>query len=210
MLEAIDLTVHRGDRRVFAGLRFAVGEGHCLQVVGDNGAGKTTLLRTLAGLLEPDEGEVHWNGQRVHTRGLEFQREFVYLGHQPPLKDDLTGRENLRFGLALRGNVPEDGAGSAIDAALDDVGATTLGDRLVRSLSTGQRRRIALAALRLKPARLWLLDEPVTNLDAAGQAMVASMVVAQLEAGGVVVAATHQDLGLAPGRCRQLLLGRRT
>ena len=209
MLEAIDLTVHRGDRRVFAGLRFAVSAGHCLQVVGDNGAGKTTLLRTLAGLLEPDEGEVRWNGQRVETRSLEFQRDFVYLGHQPPLKDDLTGRENLRFGLALRGTAPAGGAERAIDAALAEVGAAALGDRLVRSLSTGQRRRIALAALRLTAARIWLLDEPVTNLDAAGQAVVAAMVASQLDAGGIVVAATHQDLGLAPARCPQLVLGRR-
>ncbi len=209
MLEAIDLTVHRGDRRVFAGLQFAVSGGHCLQVVGDNGAGKTTLLRTLAGLLEADEGEVRWNGQPVDTRSLEFQREFVYLGHQPPLKDDLTGRENLRFGLALRSALPVRGREPLIDAALADVGAAALGDRPVRSLSTGQRRRIALAALRLTPARIWLLDEPVTNLDAAGQGVVASMVARQLDAGGVVVAATHQDLGLAPERCPKLLLGGR-
>jgi heme exporter protein A len=209
LLEAIDLTVHRGDRRVFAGLQFAVSGGHCLQVVGDNGAGKTTLLRTLAGLLEADEGEVRWNGQPVDTRSLEFQREFVYLGHQPPLKDDLTGRENLRFGLALRSALPVRGREPLIDAALADVGAAALGDRPVRSLSTGQRRRIALAALRLTPARIWLLDEPVTNLDAAGQGVVASMVARQLDAGGVVVAATHQDLGLAPERCPKLLLGGR-
>lgn len=211
MLEAIDLTVHRGDRRVFAGLRFAVDGGHCLQVVGDNGAGKTTLLRTLAGLLEPDAGEVRWDGRRVDTRSLEFQREFVYLGHQPPLKDDLTGYENLRFGLDLRGAAAPDGdLTPVIDAALAEVGAAALGDRPVRSLSTGQRRRIALAALRLTPARIWLLDEPVTNLDAAGRAVVAAMVAAQLDAGGVVVAATHQDLGLAPERCPRLLLGGRT
>jgi heme exporter protein A len=209
LLEAIDLTVHRGDRRVFAGLRFAVSGGHCLQVVGDNGSGKTTLLRTLAGLLEADQGEVRWNGQRADTRSLEFQRDFVYLGHQPPLKDDLTGRENLRFGMALRSALPARGGEPAIDAALAEVGAAALGDRPVRSLSTGQRRRIALAALRLTPARIWLLDEPVTNLDAAGQGVVASMVAMQLDSGGVVVAATHQDLGVAPERCPKLRLGGR-
>jgi heme exporter protein A len=145
----------------------------------------------------------------VRTRSLEFQREFIYLGHQPALKDDLTGRENLRFGAALRGATPPGSLGPAIDAALADVGAAALGDRPVRSLSTGQRRRIALAALRVSAARLWLLDEPVTNLDAAGQAVVASMVAAQLEAGGIVVAATHQDLGLGSGRCAQFVIGRR-
>lgn len=194
---------------MFSGLRFAVSPGQCLQVTGANGAGKTTLLRTLAGLLEPEDGEIRWSGQPVRTRSLEFQREFIYLGHQPALKDDLTGRENLRFGAALRGATPPGGLGPAIDAALADVGAAALADRPVRSLSTGQRRRIALAALRVSAARLWLLDEPVTNLDAAGQAVVASMVAAQLEAGGIVVAATHQDLGLGPGRCAQFVIGRR-
>ena len=209
LLEAIDLTVFRGDRRVLAGLRFAVAAGHCLQVVGDNGAGKTTLLRALSGLIEPDEGEIRWGGRAVDPRTPEFQREFVYLGHYPPLKDDLTGRENLRFGMALRGVAPAGGAAAAIDAALAEVGAAAFGDRPVRSLSTGQRRRIALAALRLASARIWLLDEPVTNLDAAGQGVVGAMVAAQLSTGGIVVAATHQDLGLSPGTCTQMPLGRR-
>lgn len=193
---------------MISGLSFAVAAGRCLQVVGHNGAGKTTLLRVLSGLLEPDEGEVRWEGRPVDLRSPEFQREFAYLGHQPPLKDDLTGRENLRFSVALRGNLPVRGGDMAIDAALADVDAAGFSDRPVRSLSTGQRRRIALAALPLATARLWLLDEPVTNLDAAGQGVVAALVARQLESGGIVVAATHQDLGLGAGRCVPLPLGR--
>ena len=193
---------------MIAGLSFAVAAGRCLQAVGDNGAGKTTLLRVLAGLLEPDEGEVRWEGRPVDLRSPEFQREFAYLGHQPPLKDDLTGRENLRFGVELRGRLPARSSDTAIEAALAGAGAAGFADRPVRSLSAGQRRRIALAALPLATARLWLLDEPVTNLDAAGQAVVAASVARQLESGGIVVAATHQDLGLGPERCVPLPLGR--
>lgn len=194
---------------MLAGLHLAVGPSTCLQVVGDNGAGKTTLLRVLAGLLEPDEGEIRWQGAPVRVRSPEFQQQFVYLGHHPPLKDDLTGRENLRFGMALRTGAGSPQAVADLDGALREVGAAAFADRPVRSLSTGQRRRIALAALRLAGARLWLLDEPVTNLDAAGQALVAALVAAHLETGGIVVAATHQDLGLPPSRRAELSLGGR-
>lgn len=210
MLEVIELTVFRGERRVLAGLRCAVAEGRCLQVVGDNGAGKTTLLRVLCGLLEPDEGEIRWRGSPVRVRSPEHQREMVYLGHQPPLKDDLSGRENLLFWCALRDTTPAARAADAVGEALGVVGAAAFADRPVRTLSTGQRRRIALAALRLADARLWLLDEPVTNLDATGQALVAAMVATHLQGGGMVVAATHQDLGLPPEQRDLLQLGRRT
>lgn len=191
---------------MLAGLSFVVGPSTCLQVVGANGAGKTTLLRVLSGLLEPDEGEIRWQGAPVRVRSPEFQQQFVYLGHNPPLKDDLTGRENLQFGVALRSVGVQAHGGADIDAAVQEVGAAAFADRPVRSLSTGQRRRIALAALRLAGARIWLLDEPVTNLDAAGQGLVAGLVAAQLEAGGIVVAATHQDLGLPPTRRAELAL----
>lgn len=176
-------------------------------MVGANGAGKTTLLRVLCGLIEPEDGVVQWRGAPTSTRAPEFQRELCYLGHQPALKDDLTGRENLRFGMALRDLAPTTGREAAIDAALAAVGAGGFADRPTRSLSTGQRRRIALAALPLAAAPLWLLDEPVANLDDAGRSVVAALVAKQLAEGGLVIAATHQELGLPPDRRDELVLG---
>ncbi|NBU24841.1 MAG: cytochrome c biogenesis heme-transporting ATPase CcmA [Gammaproteobacteria bacterium] len=206
-LKAIGIRVYRGDHAVLDGLDCELGTGRCLQVTGANGAGKTTLLRVLCGLIEPEEGELWWRGSRISLRSPEYQRALCYLGHLPPLKDDLTGRENLRFASVLRSTSAPGGREAAIGAALAEVGAADFADRPTRSLSTGQRRRVALAALPLSEASLWILDEPIANLDAAGQAVVASLIARQLARGGSVIAATHQELGLPASSRDELVLG---
>jgi heme exporter protein A len=208
LFEANDLTVRRGDRPVISGLRFSVPAARCLQVIGANGSGKTTLLRVLCGLLEADSGQISWKGAPVEPRSPEFQRDLLYLGHHPPLKGDLTAAENLGFAAALRG-IPAAERRPVVEGALQRTEASRFADRPTRTLSAGQRRRIALAMLCLGSAPIWLLDEPVTHLDAAGQALVTRLVTAHLEGGGIVIAATHQDLGLPAGARDELVLGRR-
>ena len=187
------------------GLSFAVQGGTCLQVTGVNGAGKTTLLRVLAGLLEAESLELGWRGRAVSPRDPDYLRAIGYLGHDAPLKADLSGTENLRFAVGLRRRVDEAG----LRAAVARVGAQGFADRPVRTLSAGQRRRIALAALYLAAVEVWLLDEPTTNLDGAGQSLIHSLIAEQLAGGGLVIAATHQDLGLAADLRFGLELGTR-
>jgi heme exporter protein A len=171
-------------------------------LTGRNGAGKTSLLRAVAGLLDPEEGQVTWRGAPARANRHEFHAELVYLGHEPPLKGDLTARENLRFAIGIRRAV----SGAEIDAALARTGATGFADRPARTLSAGQRRRVALAGVLLAEAVLWLLDEPTTNLDADGQQLVAELIGAQLSGNGMVVAAVHHDMALPPDRVRRLEL----
>lgn len=202
-LSVKNLHVFRGDRHLLQGLAFRVPTGSCLQVTGANGAGKTTLLRTLAGLLEADSLELCWLGRAVQPRDAEYLGALGYLGHDTPLKADLTGSENLRFAVGIRRRL----TGEAVRAAFARVGASRFADRPVRTLSAGQRRRIALAALYLAGASLWLLDEPTTNLDTVGQELMRSLIEEQLAGGGIVIAATHQDLGLEAPRRVSLQLG---
>jgi heme exporter protein A len=204
-LSVKNLHVFRGERHLIKGLSFEVPSGGCLQVVGANGAGKTTLLRVLSGLLEPESLELYWRGARVQPNDPGFHSEMAYLGHDPALKADFTAIENIAFGVGIRRRITL----SAIDESLARVGATAFADRPVRALSAGQRRRVALAALWLSGASLWLLDEPATNLDVDGQALVASLIQEQLDRGRLVMAATHQDLGLPEGRRSTLEIGTR-
>lgn len=204
-LSVKNLHVFRGERHLLRGLGFEVPAGCCLQVVGANGAGKTTLLRVMAGLLEPESLELCWRGEQVTPRDPDYHAELSYLGHDPALKSDFTAAENVAFNVGLRRRV----ASEDVRAALARVGAEKFSDRPVRSLSAGQRRRIALAALWLAGTPLWLLDEPATNLDVAGQALVASLIQEQLSRGGLVMAATHQDLGLPAAQCASLEIGHR-
>jgi len=196
MLKVSGLHLWRGDRHVLRGVSFDAVAGQCVLLTGRNGAGKTTLLRAIAGLLDPEQGEVNWRGVSARGSRDEFHSELAYLGHEAPLKGDLTGRENLHFAIGIRRAVTP----AEIDAALTRTNAQPFADRAVRTLSAGQRRRVALAGVLLAGAVLWLLDEPTTNLDADGKKLVATLIEEQIARGGIVVAAVHQDLDLAAGR----------
>jgi heme exporter protein A len=182
-VEALD--VWRGDRCLIQGLSFRTGPGEAALVTGPNGAGKTTLLRILAGLSPAVAGSVTWGERAVHALPFEARGEVAYRGHLDGLKKDLSVTENLGLYCALWGGT------DAVDDLLAAVGLTGLESRRFRSLSAGQKRRLGLAALRAQQAQLWILDEPMTNLDAAGRALVVEWVRAHLAAGGSAVVATH-------------------
>ncbi len=201
-LEAENLHLWRGERHVLRGIAFSLLGGQCLKLTGANGAGKTTLLRAVAGLIYPDEGQIRFQGRDVREDLPGFQGALAYLGHEPPLKADLSATENLEFWIGTRRRVPR----AQCHAALERVGAGAFAQRLVRTLSAGQRRRVALAGLLLCAVPVWLLDEPTTNLDAAGQRLVSELIAEQLARGGLVIAALHHELAPAFGELRQLEL----
>ena len=201
MLEAHDLAARRGSLLLFQRLRLRVDAGRVLVVTGRNGSGKTTLLRMLAGLTMPAEGRVTWRGEPVGPHAAGARSHCVFAGHLPALKDELTVEENLRSLAELAGARPSDDEVGGALATTDLAEQRTLPARV---LSQGQRRRIGLARLALLPRPLWLLDEPATALDAAGLALLASLIAQRVRSGGTVVAATHQALDL-PGERRDEL-----
>jgi heme exporter protein A len=201
-LEAENLQLWRGERQVLRGVGFSLAGGECLQVRGANGAGKTTLLRAACGLLYPEAGRILWDGTDVRADPAAYHARLLYIGHEPPLKPDLSALENLRFWIGVRQPVER----SVMQAALERVGADRWSTRAVRTLSAGQRRRVALAALALLAVPLWLLDEPTTNLDAEGQQLVGNLIEEQLVRGGLVVAAGHHELPVSAARVRRLEL----
>lgn len=199
------LHLWRGDRHVLRGVSCTVASGRVLQVTGANGAGKTSLLRTLIGLVRAESGRVLWNGLDTNDDVRAFHAQLAYLGHDAPLKADLTAHENLWFACGVRRPVSR----ADVSVALERVGASAFANRACRTLSAGQRRRVALAGLLLASVPLWVLDEPVTNLDADGQSLVASLIDSHAQSGGLVIAAVHQSLGLAADRMDELHLGAR-
>ncbi|MEP7243387.1 MAG: cytochrome c biogenesis heme-transporting ATPase CcmA [Gammaproteobacteria bacterium] len=199
-LRGEELHLWRGDRHVLRGVSLELREGEIVQLTGANGAGKTTLLRTLCGLIYPEEGRVLWAGTDIREDLSAYHAQLAYVGHEPPLKADLTAHENLRYWVGVRRQL----AKSAIDTALDEVGADEWRDRATRTLSAGQRRRVALAGLKLLAAPLWLLDEPTTNLDTAGQSLVSRMIEEHVTQGGMVMAAVHHELPVPSRPVRRL------
>lgn len=201
MLSAHGLSCLRGERRLFAGLDLCVAAGGWLHLRGENGAGKTSLLRLLAGLSAPAAGEVRWQGQPIRQVVADYHREMLFLGHQAAVKEELSPLENLCMAAELDGQtLPEADA----LAALRRFGLKGRERLNVRYLSAGQRRRVLLARLLTRPARLWLLDEPFTALDVKGVDMLSTLIRTHLEAGGMAVMTSHQAIALDGGQVVQL------
>ena len=189
-----ELACRRGDRTIFAGLDFMLGGGGSLILTGANGSGKTSLLRMIAGLIEPAAGRLSLEGG---SGDLAIGQHCHFIAHQDALKPALTARENLAFWGDFFG-------GGDVAAGLAAFDLAALADLPAGLLSAGQKRRLALARLALTPRPLWLLDEPTVGLDRASRDRLAALMAAHLDQGGLIVAATHDGIGLEGRHCIDL------
>lgn len=190
-----DVTCVRGGRVVFAALDFTVSGGEALAVTGRNGAGKSSLLRQIGGLLP-------LAGGKIRLEGGDDERPLVeqchFLGHRDGLKPALSVRENLEFWAGFLGGA----GGLDVEASLEALNIAHLADLPASYLSAGQRRRLALTRLVAIRRPVWLLDEPTSALDADAQALLAGLMATHLRGGGLIVAATHDALGVATRELR--------
>jgi len=190
-LVAEDLTVSRADRIFFRGLGFQVGQGEALLVTGPNGIGKSTLLRMVAGLLPVMAGRIALENDTDRSVGEASH----YLGHRNAMKHDMSVAENLTFWQRfMQGDGP---AGRmTLFEATETLGLDGLEHLPFGYLSAGQQRRMAMARLLMVHRPVWILDEPTAALDAASTQLFAGLVERHLADGGMMIAATHQPLGL--------------
>ena len=186
VLTVTSLEVRRGDIGLIRDLSFELSPGQTALVTGANGSGKTSLLRVLAGLAVPAAGRVEWCGSAIHRLLPEVRGEIAYLGHRDGLTRQLTVDENLEFCRSFWKS------SGHIEPLTSELRLESCRQREVRRLSAGQRRRVALACMRLKPASLWLLDEPLTNLDAKGTEVMVEWLKGHAAAGGIAVVSTHR------------------
>lgn len=204
MLEALNLECVRGERRLFAGVGFRLEGGEMLYLQGKNGSGKTSMLRMLCGLTQPASGEIRWRDRPIGKLGDDFRAELCYLGHLNAIKEELTPLENLLASARLAEDALDEDA--ALDA-LEMVGLRGREDLACRYLSQGQKRRVALARLVHERRALWVLDEPYVALDTAAVELVAGLIGAHLQRGGLAVLTTHQTVEVRAGAVRELRLG---
>jgi heme exporter protein A len=192
LVEVQNLTCERGGRRIFREISFAIATGQVLTLEGPNGSGKSSALRIIAGLLPQAAGEVRMQmsaGYAV-TDSEERGRLTGWIGHTDGIKAQLTVIENAKFFAELYG------ARIDVMGVLDHVGLKRLSDLPSQYLSAGQRKRLGLARLMLCNRPLWLLDEPLSSLDAAGRRVAAQLIGEHCDDGGIAIVATHETLGL--------------
>lgn len=192
-LQVQDLTCVRGDRKLFSNLSFSLSSGDCLHVRGENGVGKTSLLRLLTGLSKPEAGQVLWNQESISKQANQYHRNLLFLGHRDALKEELSALENLQIYATLDGiTLPVEKA----LAALWRFGLRGRENLPVNYLSAGQKRRVLMARMLTRHAKLWILDEPFNALDVNAIARLEELMVEHLASGGLLVLTSHQAVGI--------------
>jgi heme exporter protein A len=189
-LTAENLAARRGEDLIFVNVSFHLAAGEALVLTGENGSGKSTLLRVAAGLLRPEKGTVIFHDEES-PEGRHPGEVSHYLGHRNAMKNELTVVENLDFWRSFLGN-----ADLSTEDAAEAVGLAGITHLPFAYLSAGQQRRFAFAKLLVAHRPVWILDEPTAALDASADQLFAGLIEAHLRKGGIVLAATHQPLGL--------------
>ena len=188
LLTVNDLRFERDDIAVINDACLTLDDGEILQIEGPNGSGKTTLLRILTTALQPNGGEILYQGQILSKCRFDYLSNILFLGHQSALKLTLTAEENLSW---ITSELP--GSVSVLNA-LERVGLRGYSDIPCHSLSAGQQRRVALARLLLSNAKIWFLDEPFAALDGQGVQFVEQCMERHVNGGGAVMLTTHQPI----------------
>jgi heme exporter protein A len=182
----------RGERLVFRDLGFTLAAGEALVLTGPNGSGKSSLLRLMAGLSSPAAGRISWDSTDIAKDRQTHATRLHYVGHATGTKAALTAGEDLAFWSTFR----LQDHGPTQQRALEQFGLLSRTSFPVRFLSSGQKRRLALARLVAAPAPLWLLDEPTVGLDNDGQAALEAAIAAHRAACGIAVIASHTAIAL--------------
>lgn len=209
VLQAEDLVLHRGGRRVVDGVSLDLRAGEWLAVVGPNGAGKSSLLSTLAGLHRPDAGRITLlNRPLLAWPARDRAARLAWLAQAGEAEGDIAVRDVVRLGRLPRQGLfgaPDDADEAAVDAAMAETECDGLAGRRLSQLSGGERQRVLLARALAVGAAVLLLDEPTTHLDAPHQLALLRSLRRRAEAGAAVAAVMH-DLTLALAADRVLVL----
>ena len=201
MLRVVNLSCSKGERILFSGVQTELKPGEILHVRGENGVGKTSLLRMVVGLSTPAAGDILWNDVPISRCRESYLEDLLFLGHHSALKADLTATENLRFSSSIDGMALTQGA---VTAVLGQFGLKGREQFPIEWLSAGQKRRVLLARLSLRSAKLWVLDEPFNALDINATEFLLQMIADHLAADGMVLMTSHQSLALSNVRVLSL------
>ena len=187
------LELYRNDDRIFSEISFDLSEGQHLLISGANGTGKTSLLRVICGLTIPTGGTIVWNQLATNNIDCRYYEHLAYLGHKNALIPELTVRENLEYTFERNQSM------NRTSSVLEAFGLNKYLDQFAEKLSNGQIRKTALSRVILSEKTLWILDEPVANLDTSGTQFLLAEMQAHLDQGGMLITTSNlNDQTLKP------------
>ena len=174
------ISVEKNDVCILEDINLEIKQGDFLNIYGSNGAGKTTLLKLLSGLTEPTAGEIKFNND-------DFMDKVFILGHKNGIKLNLTVLENLQF-------ISNDQDIKKIKSIIEKYELTSKMNILTKYLSHGQQKRVALMKAMINDYDVWLLDEPYSGLDQAGEEILDKILVDHIKNSGVDVIKNHKEI----------------
>ena len=190
MLSCCNIGVTVEGMDLFKGLGFSLFPGSILIVEGKNGIGKSSLLKTLATLQPNYNGYILYNDINIQDALEEFRHLLCYIGHKPALFEELTVYDNLALWAQLNNRE------LSIHAAIAVFGLNDYLDVKVATLSKGWQKKVALTKALLTNAKVWLLDEPFTNLDKESTGRLKDMIAAKSQQNGIIIITSHQHIDM--------------
>lgn len=193
MITIDNISYYKNQTKILENVGLTIGLGSCLLLTGRNGVGKTTLLKIICGIIKPSNGKILWNGQDIEQFYSDFTSDLRYIGHKNFLKDELTVFENLNWYCQIHNTE------LLIPSAARYFGLEDIMEIKFAKLSAGWQKKVLLSLLICCPATIWLLDEPTVNLDKQGKELLLNLINIRTRDGGVVLAATHDEILLPLG-----------
>jgi heme exporter protein A len=188
MLTINNITCIKNQQVIFKNLGFSAGEGSCIILKGGNGSGKTTLLRTIAGLCQPESGNILWDEENIQDFYPDFSSNINYIGHKNFLKPQLDILQNIEFFASLAQSE------LLIPSAVKYFDLAEKLSTPIKNLSAGWQKKVLLSKLIYFPADIWLLDEPSVNLDQKNKEKLFNLIATKVKEGGLAIIASHDDI----------------
>lgn len=186
MLSCLNLGLKLHNKNIFNEVSFSLLPGSIYILKGPNGSGKTTLLKTIAGLIDNNMGNIFWNNKKIDYE--EYYRDIVgYLGHENAIKNDLSVIDNLSLWASLKDTY------LLIEPSMAYFKLTNIAEEKCKLLSSGWKKRVALARMVVSNTKLWLLDEPEANLDEEGKELLLKLLQVKISSGGIAIIASHDS-----------------
>lgn len=186
MLSLLNLGLSINNKNIFNKVSFSLLPGSIYRLKGPNGSGKTSLLKTISGLIDNNEGNISWNNKKIDHE--EYYKNIVgYLGHENAIKNDLSVIDNLALWASLKDTY------LLIEPSIAYFKLTNIVEEKCKLLSSGWKKRVALARMVISNTQLWLLDEPEANLDEEGKELLLKLLQVKISSGGMAVIASHDS-----------------